>query len=183
MLEVLERVDRVTTPLVVGRSYLVPTVRGMWLYNIRNWPIIGPRHTDADFFDFAEPHYHVDGRFLKNPNGLSWRDHETFRMPLHEIITYVDSEPFTFSLGPIIFRRRRCYRNYQGYPFGRSIPVAAIRKHYAGHQCPKNKDGAWICPHRKASLGSILPVDGVITCPLHGLRINAKTGVVMPPEA
>ena len=38
----------------------------------------------------------------------------------------------------------------------------------------------WICPHQATPLGSIEPVDGIIICPLHGLRIDAQTGIVVP---
>lgn len=54
----------------------------------------------------------------------------------------------------------------------------AIQRHYAGAKCAKGK-GGWVCPHQKASLGSIMPIDGVITCPLHGLKIDAETGIVI----
>jgi Rieske 2Fe-2S protein len=62
--------------------------------------------------------------------------------------------------------------------FRDTSPVHTLRKLFAGHQCAAGK-GGWICPHRKASLGSIQPVDGIITCPLHGLRIDAATGKML----
>ena len=36
-----------------------------------------------------------------------------------------------------------------------------------------------VCPHRGADLSGIEPEDGLITCPLHGLRFCAKTGLAM----
>ena len=36
-----------------------------------------------------------------------------------------------------------------------------------------------VCPHRGADLSGIEPEDGLITCPLHGLRFCAKTGRAM----
>ncbi|MBX9847503.1 MAG: Rieske 2Fe-2S domain-containing protein [Xanthobacteraceae bacterium] len=57
--------------------------------------------------------------------------------------------------------------------------LSAASAHFAGTQCARGK-GGFICQHRNAVLGSIEPRDGVITCPLHGLRIGAQTGVVLP---
>lgn len=37
-------------------------------------------------------------------------------------------------------------------------------------------------PHRKFSLGSIEPINGVITCPLHGMQIDAATGRALAPN-
>lgn len=64
------------------------------------------------------------------------------------------------------------------YPHSGRPAVMAIQRHYAGAKCAKGK-GGWVCPHQKASLGSIMPIDGVITCPLHGLKIDAETGIVI----
>lgn len=59
-------------PPVVGRFYMVPVIRDYPYNGIRRtWPVIGPKHTDADFFNLAEEHYHVDARFI--PNGIAER--------------------------------------------------------------------------------------------------------------
>lgn len=47
-----------------------------------------------------------------------------------------------------------------------------------GAQCKRAKSG-WICPHRNFHVGSIKPnKHGRIICPLHGLQIDAETGIV-----
>lgn len=167
----IERVDRQTSPLVEGRFYLVPTVRGEWFGKFGDWPVIGPLHDDREIFRFEIDHYHVDGRFL------SRKVRNVFRVFTYALHAYRGKPP----LPPVVMKRRKCIRSHVDYclPYFRDAsPVDVLRKHFAGHQCVAGK-GGWICPHRKASLGSIQPVDGVITCPLHGLRIDAATGVVL----
>lgn len=57
------------------------------------------------------------------------------------------------------------------------------QKAYEGQQCKRSsKSGGWICPHRKANLTGVVPYNGVITCPLHALKICAETGVVLPAD-
>lgn len=168
----LERVDRVTGPLVVGQFYLVPTVRLRWSGLLRDWPVIGPPHEDREFFNFSQTHYHVDARFLP-PD--SKRVYHTLHYPLHgERRSGKEDGP----VPPPEWRRRKCIRAaVEG--FHNPHPAAGeMRRHYAGVQCASNA-GGWVCPHRQAPLGSIVPVDGVITCPLHALRIDAATGVVL----
>ena len=173
----LERVDRMTEPLVVGRHYLVWTVHARWHKRDKDWPVIGPRHNDKDFFNFGMQHYHLDSRFLPlrmKDRGLS------LSHPLHaHEAKYSDEE---IPLGEPVLRRRKCIsaESQVDIPWhARLDPLTKMREHFAGHQCAKGK-GGWICPHRKASLGSVQPVDGIITCPLHLLKIDAATGIVVP---
>lgn len=176
-----ERADRITEPLVKGRFYLVPTVFAAWgLDKPTHWPIIGAMHTDPEFFNFPEPHYHIDGRFVSK----RWHV-RVFHTPLSR--PYALHRPVGPDSPPLprpVMRRVKClhpqipYRCYSDDPT--KIPPALIdlRAAYATTQCARGK-GGWICPHRKASLGSIVPVDGIITCPLHGLQINAASGKVL----
>ena len=53
--------------------------------------------------------------------------------------------------------------------------VTQLNESFAGQQCRKGKRG-FVCPHKLFPLGSVQVVDGVITCPLHGLRIDAQSG-------
>jgi Rieske [2Fe-2S] domain len=161
----LPRVDRLLTRPVPGLSYLVPTVRGSFHAKIADWPVMGHLHEDARFFSFVEQHYHVDPRFVSVRFAK-----RVFSAPLHAR----DYAP----LGKIVFRQRKCIRTMPDYPFSWRPEIDAVQRTYAGQQCARGK-GGWICPHQKAALGSIPPnANGVITCPLHGLRINAASGVV-----
>ena len=61
------RITDLDGPPVVGRRYWVPTVTfayTLWVEAPRAWPVFLPRHSDAEFFDFPDPHYHVDPRFI-----------------------------------------------------------------------------------------------------------------------
>lgn len=179
------RVDQQSGPLKVGSFYLVPTVFAQWgapglswrsKNVLRAWPVIGPLHSDKEFFNFETDHYHVDARFLplKDP-----RVYSTLPYPIH-----ARKPPFApdgATLPKPVWARRKCIR--AGVPdfAPSSIEIDAMRTHYAGRACKRGKAG-FICPHRNAPLGSSVPLNGIITCPLHGLRIDAATGVVLPAE-
>lgn len=165
------RANCMTGPLIEGQFYLVPTVKAKWYGKLASWPVIGPLHEDVEFFRFRFDHYHVDARFLARGVRNPYRVYEG---PLHVL----PGEP---PLPKPVMSRRRCVRAHLEFHvnyFRDTSPLPALRKHFAGRQCAHGK-GGWICPHRKASLGSIVPVDGIITCPLHGLQINAASGKVL----
>lgn len=166
------RIDRLTTPPIVGRFYLVPTVRTAWCGKLADWPVIGPKHDDREFFAFSEPHYHLDARFLRPGHpGI----HKTLNYPVHwpRGLDGVMPKP--------VWRRRKCQRTTNDFnPHHATITAMCVA--FAGRQCALGP-GGWICPHRKAALGSVVPVDGIIICPLHGLKIDAATGVCLTTEA
>jgi hypothetical protein len=164
----LQRVDRLKEPPVVGQSYLVPTVYGRWYDKIGDWPVIGHRHNDVEFFHFVAQHYHIDYRFVTVRK--SWLRNVSAG-PLHAQEGFPLSKP--------ILRRRQCKREQHVFG-GPSRIMSPFRESYAGQQCAKGKRG-WVCPHRHIALGSTPAIDGVITCPLHGLRIDAATGKCLSP--
>jgi len=167
----IERADRQTSPLIAGRFYLVPIVRAKWFNHLDAWPVIGPLHEDREFLHFPDDHFHVDARFLPASFKDPWR---VFSYPLH---AYRGEPP----LPAPVMKRRKCVRVHVPWEVsGRrnTGPLDVLRAHFAGRQCAKGKSG-WICPHRHAALGSIQADGGVITCPLHGLRIDAVTGAVL----
>lgn len=180
----IERVDQCSGPLTIGRLYLVPAIwwqrerkRPLW------WPVIGPKHEDAEFLNFPWLHYHVDVRFV-NRNHLAQHYRRFDEMPraLAKIADIL-AQPLSHTGMPDAppapqWRRMKCQRAEIIYPYGFTTQVQNINAHFAGAQCARSKAG-WICPHRHAPLASIAPIDGVITCPLHGLKINAETGRVI----
>lgn len=160
----LQRVDRLKEPPVVGQFYLVPTVQGRWYDSFRtDWPIIGNKHNDVEFFDFHAKHFHIDYRFARLGKVMLER---VTTSPLHTHSGTPLSKP--------VLRRRKCLRE-QAIFDGPSKIMTPFRKSFAGHQCATGKRG-WVCPHRHVALGSTPAINGVITCPLHGLRIDAETG-------
>lgn len=176
----MERVDRLTEPPVVGEFYLVPTVRSPWAGVTKDWPVMGARHDDAEHLNFPHLHYHVDIRFLSDRTiGSSFYGsaHKGASSPL---CYRGDNDKFIDHPAPI-FKRRKCLRGSHEYPLERAADSEAFRTMwaaYAGAICKQGKAG-FICPHRHFPLGSIAAIDGVITCPLHGLRIDAETGIVL----
>lgn len=142
------------------------------------WPVWGRKHNDIEFFNFPHQHYHIDPRFL---NKRQWSDFSwvSERTPLQ----YVQSQPLSHSglpSGPPkpVLRRMRCTMAHSQWGHDGAEIVLEMNKAFSGRQCAKGKRG-FVCPHQLFPLGSVQAVDGVVTCPLHGLRINAETGVVL----
>ena len=163
----LQRVDRLKEPPVIGQPYLVPTVYGQWHHLCRDWPVVGLKHDDIEHLNFRPLHYHLDIRFLRVSATLL---ENAQYQPLHS--------RDHLALGPIKFARRTCIRTPNVFR-GPSDFIRKFHTAFAGRQCAEGKRG-FVCPHKFFPLGSIEPVDGVLTCPLHGLRIDVATGVVLP---
>lgn len=189
----LQRADRLKEPPVVGQFYLVPAI----LWNRRSrcnagessedevlrelqgkgakwWPVWGSKHNDIEYFGFRPLHYHIDPRFL---NKRHWSE---FRNPLRSPLLQVQATPLNHSdlkSGPPKpqLRRMRCTMAHSEWGHSNAIPVTKLNAAFGGQQCRKGKRG-FVCPHKLFPLGSVQVVDGVITCPLHGLRIDAQSG-------
>ena len=169
----LQRVTELTQPALVGRYYLVPTIECSFLGGRnRVWPVTGPLHTDAEL-GLPGHHYHVDGRFVSLGAAYELRH-------LRDLSFAIAAQPISI-FQAAVWKRRRCLRKQPIYPrqaAGGSKAFLALWAAFAGHQCKTGAAG-WICPHRGTALGSLPVTDGVITCPLHGLRIEAETGRVL----
>jgi hypothetical protein len=171
----LQCVDELTEPPIVGILYLVPCVRGTWNGMMGDWPVIGPKHEDAKFIGFEAMHYHLDRRFL-----ATRRTDRAARLPLQEY--YIgDGITENKNLPPPTYRRRACRRsNPTPFPTvaaAKFLNFQTFYSHFSRRQCKRG--AGWICPHKGFDLSVIKPgADGFISCPLHGLLINAETGVV-----
>jgi hypothetical protein len=159
----LQRVDRLKEPPVIGQTYLVPTVFGQWHHLLRDWPVIGLKHDDIEHLNFDRVHYHLDTRFLRVSEELLYG--APYR-PLHA--------RGDVPLGPVKLARRKMIRAPLSFD-GPAEFTVKFDAAFAGQQCGKGKRG-WVCPHKHFPLGSIESIDGVLKCPLHGLRIDAATG-------
>lgn len=76
-------------------------------------------------------------------------------------------------------RRLKCKRRLPAYPHGVAPWMERLSEHYAGTCLKRN-----VCPHRGYDLSREPVVDGIVTCPLHGLRWNVGTGTcVQTPKS
>lgn len=183
------RADKLKEPPTKGRYYMVPAVfwnRGylrnhddpkgaMW------WPVWGPKHDDKEFFNFQNKHYHIDPRFLTRRH---WNTFDDFRGTK---LSDVQAWPLSSSAEPAgppkpTLRKLLCTMVHSEWEHANKDPVIELNKHFAGQQCPKGKRG-FVCPHRHFALGPVQAVDGIVTCPIHGLRIDATTGVCLGPKS
>jgi nitrite reductase/ring-hydroxylating ferredoxin subunit len=175
---------------VIGKYYRVPTVRAELKGIVRDWPIIGPYHSDVEHIPFEHKHYHVDWRFV--PMRVRYKlDGDTGR--IFGMVIYDDGNGSntTFKEGtPVVIKKlRRC-------KFDRYFPF--LRRHSRFDVSRANYDPTFSrlvaayqnapigphkqCPHQGAPLETVEPVCGVIVCPLHGLCFDAKSGKALSPK-
>lgn len=192
-------------PMEVGKSYDVLCVRANWqskspgmgLPLAARWiPVIGPIHDDLEVLGFEPRHWHVDFRFLRKKDQRTFDKHFGHRLvytqPITAVLPDLPSLDCTVPghrhwLGSIRVdelphegippesymrvMRRKMMADYPSYP--RTISwLRPLEDAYQGHRLK----AGMVCPHKGVDLSGIQPVDGVITCPLHGLGWCAETG-------
>lgn len=129
-------------------------------------PVLGPKHEDKDIIGFPHPHYHVDWRFvtkkLFNTCG-PWRSDGA----AHEFAKVLESRHVE-RLETVRLKMRRPFRVW---PVERAKWFNLLQDAYQDKTAHRG-----ICPHKGADMKT-LPVDadGCVTCPLHGLKWDAKT--------
>jgi hypothetical protein len=129
-------------------------------------PIIGELHSDAQF-NVKHPHYHIDGRFVKE---------------FQSKVVYVDELGKTnqvlcehygfigktyFAKLEIVIKKKKCRRRTTGInPVSPQGSISQMYndwyKTYLGKSCKGKK-----CPHLGTTM---LEVDGRLVCPLHKLN-------------
>ena len=179
--------------VVIGRTYLVPTVTYDFTDDLSGalaWPVLGPKHQDAEDFAFPYDHYHYDLRFFTREHfrhfegrSVSAKSSLAYLRPLSDRSQYrrwaAGGMP---SLPDPIWVPLRCRRQMPPHTLS---DQAAYSKHlnpfrhlaakWQGHHAIAGPVG-WICPHRRAPLNAQPVIAGVVTCPLHGLRIDVAMG-------
>lgn len=188
--------------LVLGAFYRRPCVRAHWPTNRIRWlPILGPVHSDPEHIRAKFQHVHVDYRFLDMEireylarHGWDFAEdppvNRIYSTPIslvsphgHDKAVALD-EIHRMEVNPkcwLSVRRRKYQGTYPCYPYEIIPWLHDLSEAYADRRLI---DGH-ICPHRGADLTGFVPNDdGVITCPLHGLRWCTRTGrmVAQPPE-
>lgn len=164
--------------LVIGRFYSVPTVYGPLGGQVGRWPVLGPLHDDRDVIGFEWEHYHYDWRFF-SPTAwdyvIRWATNSSGEFKPHGLVMSDRPDiPCPIRVGPVIYRRRKCYRLMPEFP--REFAAKGWLKRLEAAYANQTLKPGLICPHRGASLRGLPVVDGCITCPLHGLRWDVATG-------
>lgn len=183
-----QRIEDLVQPPTVGTRYLVPTVLYPWFGKLEAWPVMGPKHTDAEHVGFHPEHYHVDVRFLSEAQVRRIERLSHFM----SIETIVASSPLAArdAAGAMhthpdpVTKRLTCRRGDHGYPLYGARSQQGLRRlaeAYGGRKCGRNADGALVCPHKGFVLSSLQPDEqGRVVCPLHGLVIDMGSASVVP---
>lgn len=175
----IQRVDELTHPPVIGETYLVPGVvkQGYEGWNTQKdaWvPVIGTKHWDKDFDPAIPPHIHRDLRFFTEEE---WKI-------ANDAFVALTAISLKSIIGEVTYQERVCLREFPYYTGWKSIwvtgkAIGSMKKEYqikmTAAPAAKGPKG-WLCPHKGADLSTAEVKDGVITCPLHGLKFCSKTG-------
>lgn len=163
--------------IIGANGDLVPDSRSAKItYHLEKdiWPIINHLHHDKengqDYY-----HYHVDYRFtiLKDEEAI-------IPAKLHSMHSFAPTSRYNL-LSESQFTLREDYT--KGYVL-EYYSLTCLRVQQAGITHPINVTRSVLnydcihkgkCPHRGYDLSQEVPVNGIITCPLHGLKFNAKT--------
>ena len=164
----MKKVEEVNKPWKLGERYLVPCIVNS-SKNLKTevTPVINHPHNDKENGQ-EEVHYHVDYRFVKHKNND--------RFPT--VINNHSRYRFVTDIRPV--KQKDDYIMYFELPvineeFTGITPVNLIAKSKLKHKCiHKGK-----CPHRGYDLSQVKPMNGRITCPLHGLEFDNKTKKVL----
>ena len=176
------------------------------------WPVLGPAHTDAEIIKFPYHHFHVDYRFLTkrqrqhaDAHRVSSLNHTVFAYPITVSSVWpegVTEEEFMARperrelarglikggvlpkmppMDPTWYRtrRKRCSGEYPAYP-----PTTTWLRELEEAYKDSRLSESMVCPHRGADLSGFRPNDdGIVTCPLHGLKWHVRTGkLVREPQ-
>lgn len=166
----------------IGKWYRVPAVRVAEWRGFRGWlPVIGPKHEDAELIGFKPWHWHLNLPFV--PKRAYW---DVFYSSAYAVpISCPDNNGKQVVMDGPLLRRMKCVREWPPYPLDKiKGPRGWLPKLEAAYSSCKLKPGM-VCPHRGIPLASVPAVDGIVTCPGHGLRWNIETGelVSLPPTA
>ena len=189
--------DRTAAPAYyeVGKFYRVPCVYAKWPDRYvapRWWPVIGPQHEDAEFINADYQHYHVDFRFLNEESRQMLRGPQGPSRAFSVVITSVNIVAAAVGLPAegssaerlpeddswLQVKRLKCKALWPAYPSRFAWWLGELEAAYLGERLREGR----ICPHKGTDLSTIRPDGDVVTCPLHGLRWNVRTGELEPQQ-
>jgi hypothetical protein len=183
-----QKVEDVKRPLKFGELFLVPCVVKRYFKPLEDYdnfdtpiideihinPVINNYHSDKENGQ-SHKHFHLDWRFIKleslhNGFPIAKNKHSIHVFGTDYRPTLTPTDNLEYILLPVVNEK-----------FLGVTPLQFIEK--CTHL--KNKcitDGK--CPHKGYDLSQVIPVNGVIKCPLHGLEFNATNGKVInfPPS-
>ncbi|WP_226018660.1 hypothetical protein [Novosphingobium sp. FKTRR1] len=183
------------SPPVVGRFYMVPVIRDFYWHGIKHdWPVLGPMHTDVDHFNFPYPHYHVDIRFLTKALMRRVASKWGYASVADDLVARAASVATCYPLMKVMFplpahaplplgrpplARKFCSTSVVPFTLQDRKPFPALRAAYPDPApAIRRMDGRLLCPHRKVDLSTFAPdAAGVVTCPVHGLRVQCGIAV------
>ena len=186
----------------IGNDYSIPHVRAAWPRDTPNWiPVLGPRHNDTEIINFDHEHFHIDIRFLEDdlleqaeelvPKNsilaISWvyqrvitsvapdtqerlwvRFNKEGALVEHATEDVLDVPQESWYQ----VRQTKFRRDYPEHPTFLVPWMKKLEKAYAKARLQENM----VCPHRGTDLTGLEIKNGCVTCPLHGLTWNVKTG-------
>ncbi len=165
-----EKVENIKRPIKLGETFLVPCLVKREKNNITClYPVINHPHNDKENGQI-ETHYHVDYRFLltedaNNGQGFDVIDERLGHKCADQLARL--EEGIDGNLEYHVMQVVNEKHNALTQQF-------FIRNSNLKHKCIiKGK-----CPHRGYDLSQEVSVDGKITCPLHGLVFDEKTGEI-----
>lgn len=174
-------------PPVIGCYYMVPTVRYRLRRMTTDWPVIGPLHHDREHIKFDYLHYHLDGRFLARRLydlvSRHWQLVDGVGINV-TVLTEPSSPSYIFGSIPrrATLKRMMCKRPIQLWLVGEKSAKWGLQEAFGDEPSAiRHPDGRLLCPHRKADLSNFpADSDGMVTCPLHGLRVRCSPAASSP---
>lgn len=162
----IQSIEQVSNP-IIGEHYSVKCLVERNLYDTKEiiYPVIDHLHNDKENGQL-EPHYHIDYRFIKVDEGGYPINNHTKHVFAPDSLRIFPTKDMQFC--HIILPLIRIEQLH-------ITPASLVSNSKLKHNCIwKGK-----CPHRGYDLINTNAVDGVIKCPLHGLRFEAETGELL----
>ena len=185
-----------------GKYYEVPCIRANWRFKVGWYPIVAEMHNDPEI-DFPWDHWHIDYRFIRQADLDRFANNKEeevrciFGLPIMLRLVVPEPMEHEFSLSTEShqdndntflrkqiknFPRHSWYKHFR-LLYKREWPLFAphwmLRCKLQDSMRDKKLDlskNPLICPHRGYDLTGTPSVNGVITCPLHGLQWCDETG-------
>lgn len=155
----------------IGDFFMVRTVEFSRNNYVFEWPVFSESHTDEGVQD--SEHYHIDWRFMEEKVIKELRDGYKKLYP-GGWGNVVETENYSPIMKyEMIKETFKSWKYLRDFVFPNDYEFWVIRKKMldCGAKMKKMK-----CPHHGTSLVSCKPVNGVVTCPQHGLKWNTLTG-------